>query len=377
MYARPKVPDLPNSDRKPSILIVLQGDHHLELYDAVFRYCLQFNWYCFLPKLPSDRKIESLNRQYGLRFFTDAAACLSHFGLFDAVITTWAVPHKKHLPYLNFISLAHELKIPVFELQHGLFQIGLTYEEDAAVIGSRAGAAIASPDASNLVSSVLAWQGEHAIGYPRSPAFDNRVHQPPQLGCERVVCVTNHHWGILSDEERSACYGALSAAIKSFSSVEFVLMPHAGELKSKIFTGMVEQLNSEKVQNFRVETKREDGLFEDLLCNSNLLIGSVSTTILDCELSGTPTVVFFNRSQAALLATFENVVTFSTARELISMIDDAVYGSYRPQLVTGHLQAFRPAVLATKLKDAVGKVVRPSREDVAVALARHLPALAL
>lgn len=375
MYARPKALVAISGGDKPNILIVLQGEHHLELYEAVFRYCQRFNWYCFLPKLPNDQKIQSLYRKYGLRFFTDIAACLSHFGLFDAVVTTWAVPHKKHLPYLNFIALAHEIGLPVFELQHGLFQIGLTYEEDSAVIGSRAGAAIASPDASNFVSSVLAWQGDDAIGYPRSVAFDSRVHQAPEIGCERVVFVTNHHWGVLSDEERSACYGAMSAAIKSLSSVEFVMLPHAGELKSKIFTEMVERLNSANVRNFRVETKREDGLFENLLCNSNLLIGSVSTTILDCELSETPAVVFFNRSQAALLETFENVVTFSTAQELISIVDDVVYGSYRPQLVTGHLQAFRPEILTRKLEEAISKIVRRPREEVVVALARHLPTL--
>ncbi|TDW25974.1 hypothetical protein EV128_116147 [Rhizobium azibense] len=372
MYVRVKKSDRLVDRDKLRVLLVLQGAHHLELYEGIFRYCPQFEWYCLLPELPNERQIQKMHFRYGIRFFTDAFACLAHFANFDVVVTTWAVPHRKHLPYLKFIALAHELSLPVFELQHGLFQIGLTYEEDSPVIGSRAGAAIAAPNVGNFTSRVLGWAGESGIGYPRSPAFEGRENQRPPCGCERVVFVTNHHWGLLSDTERQNCYNIMYDTIRTLSAVDFVLLPHGGELKSKAFKGMVERLDESLVRNYRIELTREDGIFDELLCNSNLLIGTVSTTILDCELSGTPTVLFYNPSQDLLISSFESVVAFSSANELIRIVKDVLYHNYRPQLKTGHLRPFQPDRLTSMLKEAAATVIRRPPEEVAVAISRYL-----
>lgn len=377
MYVRMRGAEAPSTGSKPKVLIVLQGLHHLMLYENIFKYCTQFQWYCLLPDMPKSLDVEAPKQfyfRYGVIFFSDPLSCIAHIGHFDAVVTTWAVPHAKHLSYIKFIALAYELGLPVFELQHGLFQLGLTYSEFAPVVGSGPGAAIAAPDVENLTTNVIRWFGEDGIGYPRSPTFDDREGARRNLKSKQVVFVTNHHWGILTDDERRACYEIMYETIRTLSAVDFVLLPHTGELKNQAFTDMVAKLDAVAAKNYRIETGRGDGVFDNTICNADLIVGSASTTILDCELSGTPTVMFNNETQAPFLESFVNVVTFSNADELIKIVNDVLYKNYRPEINTGFAQPFRPDRLVSILQAAVKERRRSSAEEVAVVISKYLVA---
>ena len=357
---------------KPKVLLILQGVHHLVLYENIFRYCRSFDWYCLSPALPKEANIQNLYFQYGVRFFSDPYASLAHFAQFDCLITTWAIPHRKHLPYLKYIALAHELSIPSYELQHGLFQLGLTYYEESAVIGSRTGASTTAPAAANLTSEVLTWFGEGAIGYPRTSSFERLEASPPPPGCERITFVTNHHWAILSDDERKCCYAMMSDAIRTMPAVNFTLLPHTGEIKNTDFKAMIALLGQAGATNFHVETSRENGVFETILMSSNLIVASISTTLLDCELSGVPTVLFYNPSQDELVRSLESAVTVATSEALIDVANSVLYRTYRPALVTGFVQPFDPERLETKLKERMNRRTRPSPEDAAVVISRYV-----
>ncbi len=358
--------------RKPRVLFILQGVHHLKLYENVLKACHEFEWICFLPGLPrDDAEINAYYTLYGVRFFSDRYAALAHFADIDAVVTTWGVPHRKHLPYLDFLALAYELGIPVFELQHGLFQIGLTYQEEAAVVGSRTGAATALAGARNFARNALTWSGKDGIGYPR--AYGSACSDGPQAQpCkEQVAFLTNHHWAVLGEDERVNCYTIMRDTIAAFPAVDFVLLPHHGELKLKAFTSMMSDLNGIEARNFRIETARDKKSYDDLLATSNLLVGSLSTTILDCEISGTPTVVFRNPSQERLLSSFRKVVSFSTSTELQGIVEDVLYKGYRPELVTGSAEPFQPSRLVERLGTAIAGRRRPSMQKAVAAIARY------
>lgn len=374
MYVYPKTADRRPRREKPSILFVLQGAHHLMLYENVFRYCTQFNWYCVLPAIPKDTgEMRRFHASYGVRFFTDGLAALAHFPQIDAVITTWAVPHRKHLPYIRYISLAYEIGIPVFEFQHGLFQIGVTYSEDAALVGSRSGAAAALPDANNLSSEILLWSGSQGVGYPRAMIdSDDDDTEEAALRRQRVTIITNHHWSILEEAERANCYAMIYDAVRAFPTVEFVLLPHGGEVGHAAFRDMVERLNALEAGNFAIETGRDDGFYDRLLRNSDLIVGSVSTTLLDCELSGTPAVVFRNPSQDGLTGTFQSAVLVGSSETLIGIINDVLYNNYRPELITGSALPFSPAVLADRVESAIRQSAPFSRQQIVVAVARYL-----
>jgi hypothetical protein len=379
MYVYAKSPDRRRTSGKPAVLLVLQGIHHLLLYENVFRYCTAFDWYCVLPQRPKDlddegrQEADRIHYRYGVRFFTDGFAALAHFPQLDAVITTWSVPHQKHLPYLRYITLAAEVGIPVFELQHGLFQIGLTYNEDAPFAGSGKGVAVAIPDAPNFTSEVLEWSGPNGIGYPRSP-FADTDRGDPTTRRRRVTFITNHHWGILREEERNNCYQMMADAILAFPQAEFVVLPHSGDLQNATFRDIVKSLGRTGAGNFRIEERRFGGVYDGLLMNSDLLVASASTTILDCELSQTPTVIFRNPSQDGLTRILRSAVLFQSSDELIRLIGDVLYRNYRPELVTGFADPFRPEALEQRVEGAIAAGSRKPRHDVLIAVARHLGA---
>jgi len=123
---------------KPIVLLVLQGGHHLSLFRNLFVQCQDVSWICFLPEIQkvSRSVVEELYDSFGVQFFTDRQTTIAHFSTIDAVITTFAVPHRAHTPHLRFVALAYELGIPVFELQHGLFQLGISSGEAGPFVGS-------------------------------------------------------------------------------------------------------------------------------------------------------------------------------------------------------------------------------------------------
>lgn len=356
----------------PSVLFVLQGPQHFMLYESVFSACRDFQWFCFLPALPKDDgELKRLNLLYGVRFFSDRHAALANFAHFDAVVTTWAVPHRKHVKFLNFIALAYELKLPVLEFQHGLFQIGVTYDEDSFVIGSRDGAATAAPFGSNLVSDAIPWFGPEGVGYPRAYAPDDGESGPVVTRERQVVFLTNYHWAVITAAERANCYETMKATIKSRPGVEFVLMPHGGELKSPLYTEMLSFLNAAGATNYRVELARDKQSYDGLLARSKLIVACVSTTLLDCELSGVPTVVFRNASQDALTRTLETFVGFSNADELIAIVDDVLHRDYRPELVTGFAKTFEPDRFTARLNAAIAERPKATLEQAVIAIARY------
>jgi hypothetical protein len=283
------------------------------------------------------------------------------------------VPHRAHTRYLNFIALAYELGLPVLEFQHGLFQIGVTYDEDSFVIGSRNGAATAAPFGANLSRDAILWFGPHGVGYPRAYRVDDEEAEPLSAHKRQVVFLTNHHWAVVTAEERANCYEVMKTTIKSRPAVDFILLPHAGELKSQLYADMISYLNAAGATNFRVELARDRTAYDDQLARSRLIVACVSTTLLDCELSGAPTVIFRNPSQDDLTRTFESFVGFSNAEELLSIIDDVLHRDYRPELVTGFATPFDPGRLTAQLTAAIAERPKAPLEKAVIAMARYGP----
>ncbi|MBO0660991.1 hypothetical protein LQ948_00265 [Jiella sp. MQZ9-1] len=361
---------------KPRVLFVMQGPHHLMLYENVFRYCTQFDWYCVLSEIPRAvaKDAERFYDRYNVKFFADIDTALAHFTSFSAVVTTWTVPHVNHLPYLPFITLANEVGIPIFEMQHGLFQLGFSYDEHAAIIGSYRGAvsSVCAPDTSNFVDDMLTWFGPGSVGYPR--AVDNRDIEPkPSAPVPfRVTMITNHHWSILSEAERKNCYSMILQAVKTFPEADFVLIPHHGEYKNMHFKEMIASIKSIKNNNFRIEESRHPEIYDDLISNSTIVAASVSTTLFDCELAEVPTVVFRNESQRKVLAQLQNVTTIDSPDHFCQIIHKVFYKGYRPFLRTGYIEPFQPEALESRLSEAIARQTPRPRADILAAVSRHL-----
>ncbi len=77
--------EAPHVSKKPRVLFILQGVHHLKLYENVLKACHEFQWICFLPGLPrDDAEINAYYALYGVQFFSDRYAALAHFADIDS-----------------------------------------------------------------------------------------------------------------------------------------------------------------------------------------------------------------------------------------------------------------------------------------------------
>ena len=361
---------------RPNVLFVMQGAHHLHLYRNVLRCCADVQWLCLIPKLPLDQ-LDALRRYhaaYGVKFFLDGLTTLAHYGNIDAVVTTWAVPHVAHLRQIRYIALAQELGIPTFEMQHGMFQLGLTYHEDGPFIGSSVPGALSALDTPNWVTDKLLWDGEAGIGYPPALSLPDSDKPAPPLGDAPVVFLTNLHWNLIPDAERGACYDIILETVARLPDQSFLIFPHPSETLHSQFKEMAAKFQAQNITNFTIVRDREQISLEHVLRTARLAVASVSTVLLDAEFANTPTVVFRTSTQRALLRALHRTTSFATADDLVEIIRDVTEAGYRPQLVTGRLHPFRPARLLDRLQAAIASRHRPSQREVVAAIARYTAA---
>lgn len=348
------------SKTKPIVLLVLAGEFHLDLYASVLERLRDFTWAVYIRdvvKVPQET-LERLGAQFGVRFFLDKATALAHFGDIDAVVTTFAVPHAAHLHYLDFISLAYEMEIPVFELQHGLLQLGFSFSEDATLIGSGDKGRLARNGlpVRNLVADQLRWFGEDAIGYPpfteaAHPDIGYLPDEPaPEPDRDTILYLTNFHWNLLTREESRRGYNMIISAILALPDCTHVISPHPSEMGSPAYREMIETLSQRGVENYTIERPADAAGRLAMLRRTKLAVSSISTVLLDLEMAHIPTVVFGFESFASLLDGFETCASVSTREELVAAIKEAMYGSYAPEFRSGRLQPFDAGRLSAAIR---------------------------
>ncbi len=350
---------LPRPGRKarPLVLLILQGAHHLELYRAILAQCRAVDWICLIhgiEAIPRERLLDC-HATHGTRFFSDMQTAIQHFGDIDAVVTTFAIPHPAHLPYLPMVALAYELGLPVFELQHGLFQIGFSYDLTSPIIGPRAQGALSGLPVRNLVAEQLRWWGPGAIGYPPYCAgvLDESAGPPDERRDGPVAILTNFHWDLLGPEETAAAYDLVARAILRLPEVPFVLAPHPSETAGLLFRRLTERLARAGAGNWRVLPASDSAGRRALLRDCTLAVSSASTVLLDLEMGDVPTAVFGLDCMEGLYDLFESCVRLRNAEALVDCIRHRVEDGWRPTLRTGCLVRFAPRRLEERLIGAM------------------------
>ena len=351
----------PTHKDKPIVLLVLAGAHQLDLFKSILAGCGEFDWVVYIQDINAvpETLISDLNARYGTQFFTDKASALAHFGTIDAVVTTFAVPHLAHLHYLDFTALAYEMNLPVFELQHGLFQIGMSIQEHSPLVGSGHRSARNALPGPNLVSAQMRWFGADAIGYPPfSPEnhfdagyFGDFATAPSAP--DKILFTTNFHWNLLTDAEKEEGYKMMVKAIISLPDCLFTISPHPAEMSARYFVNMLRRLEESKASNYRIVRPSSPEERLEMLRETKLAISSISTVLLDLEMLKIPTFLFGFDSFRNLIDSFDEVVTVSDPRELVLSIKDAVFLNRMPTLISGKLHPFDPTVVTQKIRSSL------------------------
>lgn len=344
---------------KPIILLILGGEFHLDLYASLLETNQEFNWAVFIKdiaKIPNKR-LSDLNSKFGTYFFTDRATALAHFGDIDAVITTFAVPHAAHLYYLEFAALACEMGIPVFEIQHGLFQIGISYSEESFLVGSGDKKHLArnALPVRNLAPNTLRWFGENAIGYPpytdavradSSYLHDEMEEEGPP---EKILYLTNFHWNLLDAQQRDHGYSMITKSILALPDGNHVISPHPAEVQSPLFRNMVKTLEDENATNFEIVRPESAEHRITMLRQTKVAVSSISTVLLDLEMMGIPTLLFDLPGFRSLQQGLEEFTAVSDGSTLVRQLKHVLYSEYFPELHTGKLKPFNRQALVDSL----------------------------
>lgn len=361
---------------RPTILLILQGTHHLDLFDALLTRTPGLAWVCLvhdLHRVPAER-LARLHIQAGVRFFTDLETAMLHIGDVDALVTTFALPHRAHRPYLGLIALAYEMGMPVFELQHGLFQAGLSFMADGPLVGSGRAGAQDGLATRNLTDAVLMWWGAEGIGYPRylvPPAEDGRegvegeVSSPsaaaltPARRDAPIAVLTNLHWTLLGPAQAEAGYGMIHSAILALPDLRFALAPHPTEATSSGFLRLIETLRAARARNWRVVPATDRTGRADLMAGAGLAIATPSTVLLDLELARCPTLLLGLAPFEPLYASLERATVVRSGPALSDALARAVAGGPLPWLTTGRLEPFDPARAEARIRAALPDTPSP------------------
>lgn len=346
--------------RQKTVLLLLQGPHQLHLYQEIFVSCRDCRWVCLLPstKALPEETIQEFYLLHGVQFFSDKRTAIASFRGVDILITTFAVPHAVHANYASFIALAYEMGIPVFELQHGLFQIGISYSERSAVVGSGMAGALTSLDAPNLVDQKLVWRksedsSEQSIGYP---PFTNDIYDrvTRQMGdTSGVLIATNTHWNILSANEVRLAWDMIIRLMKSLPDISFTIMPHPAEVGAAALKRVIERCDREHVMNMTVIRPSSRAEFVDMIIKSRLAVSMISSVLLDFEMYDLPCVILPCRAQRPLAQALTVATLPSNDEELSAAVRGGYYDDMPLILRTGQLFPFDHDALKSALNGAV------------------------
>ena len=272
--------------------------------------------------------------------------------LFGAFITTDANAAQAHVYSLKLVSMFKALGIPVFELQHGLFQIGLHYYDVPSGV-SFWGDSLPSK---SFAERVLAF-------YPpirRTPP-STVIGYPPYSGAlsdcgggEYLLILTNLHWPTYAADEKMAFLDAVAALVESRPELPVVWKMHHAETPpaSKINQMVGESLGRHPDAKRRIRFAHSDAELKgmstaEIIAGAKYVVSTVSTVLLDCEIHRRPTAVYSCASNACLVKMIKTADTFSDGDSLL-----ALFGRGLRPISTGKLRpydntAFRAALDAS------------------------------
>ena len=269
--------------------------------------------------------------------------------LFGAFVTTDAQAATAHQYSLRLIRLFNRMGVPVLELQHGLFQLGLHYYDVPA--GSYFGGD--SLPTRTFADEVLfyypPWHGDAkgtVIGYP--PSASPPPHSSGEEPC--VLVLSNMHWPTYQESESRNFYLSVFKCAEERPDENWVWKLHPSEIKNRRSQALIEEAKSKfpvgaaRIRFHHLDPELGRRSLSDLVGTARLAISSVSTTLLDCELGGLRVAVFDSPAVKCLVDRLHEKTTFCDADGLLGALDGQCRVLKSGLLVPYDNDAFRRAL---------------------------------
>lgn len=370
------LPHLPApSTEAPIIAIVLPSPNPLELVECLVPHLSDYRVLLYVNGM--NPTLEARVRALGLFYTTDFDFFLMQAPNVSLVLTFGALPHPAHIHVNLAVSLFNDLKIPVMDIQHGLFQWGVCFSDTSLRQGSDFESGCSLP--MNTVADVqVTWAGPDGIGYPRcaeattqqETSLKNDTIQP------YILLATNTNWHIYHEEERHRLKLILREAFLDFPDIHFVWKAHPAENSPTLMSvhSLIEEVRDD-FPNVEIARSVAEGgkSLTELIQHCHAGICTVGTSLIDFELFGKPCLCFETHAVKKLISSLPQIETFSSRYELKAKLSTVVTSGVVPK--TGQMLSFRPDKLIAKIASHARQTRHPSPLSAslrAVALAKQL-----
>lgn len=307
------------------VLLYCRGAFHFPLLEPLVRgnpdieFCLHSNLFGKDVFLGS-----SLAGCANLCFVASLDELRYRLGCFGAFITTDAQSVRAHRYALKIVRIMARMGTPVFEIQHGMFQLGLHYYDVPGKAEFRGD----SLPARSLATRILACypvedvrEGMAVIGYP---PFDGT--RTPDAGGNGLLVLTNLHWGTYTDDERREFYTAVFDHLQRNPDATAVWRQHHAEIASPVCAALLGELRrSHPSAATRIRMCHEDKelarlSLPELIRAARVVVSTVSTVLWDCEIASKPVAVYTCPSVDCLTRRLRSASFFSSRPELSELL---------------------------------------------------------
>lgn len=305
------------SDNRKKILFYANGAHHLSLYSSLFCSNPDFQFIIYSPRILIEDYINSpvseLENVFLCTDFADILPKLKYFGL---CLTTDTQAARAHKPGLTVSYYCSRLGIKVIELQHGMFQLGMHYAAlpELGKIPSDAFSVSGYRDA-ELCFYPSGNNNSYVMGYP---PFDGSLGAS---GGKYCLVMSNLHWQTYGREERARFYASVWQLAYKHPRQLFLWRMHPGEKTSLALSGFP----SEPPPNLKLLA--DDPIWKkvsaaEIIRKAAVVISTVSTVLLDCEICRRPLLIYETEAVSCLLKKIRRKKTFRTFPELDKLFSD-------------------------------------------------------
>ncbi|MFT4089792.1 MAG: hypothetical protein QM645_03595 [Asticcacaulis sp.] len=348
----------------PLMGVVLPGSNAAEIFFSTIQHLDKYSFLVYIPSVNQNvvQKFKKLN----IRYTTDIQFFILNAYLVDAVLTFGCLPHPAHKSVLLLISLFRELRIPTFDLQHGLFQWGINFVDDSLEQGYEGVCGISLP-LKTMADHQLTWSGNNAVGYPRYTA----APAPAPAG-NHILIATNTNWHIYSNEDRVRLMRIFDQLFTSLDTVEFIWKPHPAEFSptNDIVLELINAIHKgNRYPNVSIYNHNapQAKTLTELISECRAGITTVGTSVIDFEMLGKPCAIFNCSSVSSLLSSLEKKFAFHSFQDILSWFNDIDNAEMLP--VTGQLQPFS----ADNFNNIVSVAMKPAKmqqkkPDVSIAV---------
>lgn len=309
------------TSRPKMVLFYINGKHHFPLISPIIKANTDIDFFIHSHgATEEDYRRSELFRQENSHFVAALSRLQYKLNLFGAYISTDMHAAAAHAYSLRLAKTFFLLGVPVFELQHGMFQIGLHYYDkpyrelfwdDSLPTKSFASRVLAYYPVSNSIAT------HTVIGYP-----PYTTPQPESRTGEYILVLSNMHWNTYTHDERYNFYKAVFDYANCHPKERFIWKVHMGEVKNTLCKAIV--LSMFEIfphLRERIVFAHEQEIMpliplSEIIAQSKSVISTPSTVLLDCEIHSKRVAVFSCETNRALTSKLKSASLFGNAKEL-------------------------------------------------------------